>query len=166
MVTAPPILHRRTISTSWRWISEAGCSARYRVQRRFADKDEDVSEWDLEYFSHPNYMRLRTYERLVVWRFASWLRLQISLAGVTGCHTRMVSTTSLPACIVWETTVESLAADDITRGLFFPANHRATSDRSHPPETCLPGNCPLFVQRKRVDRLTPTTRSTSAVLIL
>src|SRR4029077_16502151 len=66
----------------------------------------------------------------------------------------------------WDTTVESLKADVITRGLFFPANHRSTSERSHPPETCLPGNRPLFVQRKRVDRWTPTTRSTSAVLIL
>ena len=65
-----------------------------------------------------------------------------------------------------ETTVEFLEADDISAGLPFSANHRSTSDRSHPPETCLPGNRPLFVQRKRVDRLTPTTRSTSAVLIL
>src|SRR6266513_6353142 len=65
-----------------------------------------------------------------------------------------------------DTTVESLEADGGRAVLLFPANHRSTSDRSHPPETCLPGNRPLFVQRKRVDRLTPTTRRTSAVLIL
>ena len=36
--------------------------------------------------------------------------------GVTVCHRRTIST-SLPACIVWETTVEFLEADVITRGL-------------------------------------------------
>jgi hypothetical protein len=70
------------------------------------------------------------------------------------------------AWIHGETTVESLDDDIVGSGRLFPANHRSTSDRSHPPETCFPGNRPLFVQRKRVDRLTPTTRSTSAVLIL
>jgi hypothetical protein len=65
-----------------------------------------------------------------------------------------------------ETTVEFLEADDISAGFLFSANHRSTSDRSHPPEACLPGNRPFFVHLNSVDRFTPTTRSTSAVLIL
>lgn len=70
------------------------------------------------------------------------------------------------AWVYGDAAVESLNAIDIGEGLLFAANHRSTSDRSHPPETCLPGNRPLLVQRKRVDRFTPTTRRTSAVLIL
>jgi hypothetical protein len=72
-------------------------------------------------------------------------------------------------CIHGDVRVDSFEAGDIedrSAGLLFPANHRSTSDRSHPPEACLLGNRPLLVQRKRVDRLTPTTRRTSAVLIL
>jgi hypothetical protein len=48
----------------------------------------------------------------------------------------------------------------------FAVSHLSTSDRSHPPEACLRGNRPFFVHLKSVDRFTPTTRSTSAVLIL
>lgn len=54
----------------------------------------------------------------------------------------------------------------IESGSAFSANHSSMSERSHPPEACFRGNRPFFVQRNRVERFTPTTRRTSAVLIL
>ena len=47
----------------------------------------------------------------------------------------------------------------------FAANHFSTSDRSQPPEICFAGNSPFLHQRKSVERLTPTTRTTSLVLM-
>jgi hypothetical protein len=88
------------------------------------------------------------------------------LAGRGDCASYADGLHVATAWIHGETTVESLDDDIVRSGRLCPANHRSTSDRSHPPETCFAGNRPLFVQRKRVDRLTPTTRSTSAVLIL
>ena len=43
------------------------------------------------------------------------------------------------------------------------ANHLSISDRNHPPEMCFWGKAPFLHQRKSVDRLTPTTRTTSLV---
>lgn len=40
------------------------------------------------------------------------------------------------------------------------------SDLSQPPEACFRGKLPFWIQRKSVERFTPTTRKTSAVLIL
>lgn len=45
----------------------------------------------------------------------------------------------------------------------FIANHFSTSDRSQPPEMCFWRKVPRLHQRKRVERLTPTTRTTSVV---
>jgi hypothetical protein len=47
----------------------------------------------------------------------------------------------------------------------FAANHFSRSDRSQPPEMCFGGNSPFLHHRKSVERLTPTTRTTSLVLI-
>jgi hypothetical protein len=47
----------------------------------------------------------------------------------------------------------------------FAANHLSTSDRNQPPEMCFGGNCAFLHHRKSVERLTPTTRTTSLVLI-
>ena len=48
----------------------------------------------------------------------------------------------------------------------FSASHFSTSERSQPPEVCRCGKAPRLTHRKMVDRLTPTTRSTSVVVIL
>jgi len=40
-------------------------SAIRKLQRRLADPDDDVNDWDLEYFPKPKWMRCRTHERLV-----------------------------------------------------------------------------------------------------
>jgi hypothetical protein len=98
-------------------------------------------------------------------RFARSCRVQSSLVG-GNCASHTDGLHIDAAWIHGETTVGSFEAEVIRPGPLFAANHPSTSDRSHPPETCLPGNRPLFVQRKRVDRLTPTTRRTSVVLIL
>lgn len=45
----------------------------------------------------------------------------------------------------------------------FVANHLSTSDRSQPPDMCFAGKVPFLHQRKSVERLTPTTRTTSLV---
>lgn len=47
----------------------------------------------------------------------------------------------------------------------FAVNHLSTSDRSQPPEMCFGGKSPFLHHRKRVERLTPTTRTTSLVLM-
>lgn len=47
----------------------------------------------------------------------------------------------------------------------FEVNQFSTSDRSQPPEMCFGGNSPFLHQRKSVERLTPTTRTTSLVLM-
>lgn len=47
----------------------------------------------------------------------------------------------------------------------FVENHFSMSDRSQPPETCFGGKSPFLHQRKSVERLTPTTRTTSLVLM-
>ena len=60
--------------------------------------------------------------------------------------------------IAWWSPIES-------RGVF-SASHSSISERSHPPEACFLGNRPFRIQRKSVERFTPTTRRTSAVLIL
>lgn len=52
------------------------------------------------------------------------------------------------------------------RAGFASCSHLLTSDRSQPPQGCLSGKRPRFLQRNRVDRFTPTTRRTSAVLSL
>jgi len=40
-------------------------SAIRKLQRKLADPDDDVNDWDLEYFPKPKWMRCRTHERLV-----------------------------------------------------------------------------------------------------
>lgn len=45
----------------------------------------------------------------------------------------------------------------------FAVNHFSMSDRSQPPEMCFGGNSPFLHHRKSVERLTPTTRTTSLV---
>ena len=45
----------------------------------------------------------------------------------------------------------------------FAVNHFSMSDRSQPPDMCFGGNSPFLHHRKSVDRLTPTTRTTSPV---
>lgn len=45
-------------------MSRLDCAIR-NLQRKLADPDEDVNDWDLEYFPKPKWMRRRTHERLV-----------------------------------------------------------------------------------------------------
>jgi hypothetical protein len=54
----------------------------------------------------------------------------------------------------------------IESGSVFSASHSSMSERSHPPEACFLGNRPFWIQRNSVERFTPTTRRTSAALIL
>jgi hypothetical protein len=36
-----------------------------KLQRRLAEPEEDVNDWDLEYFPRAKWMRRRTHERLL-----------------------------------------------------------------------------------------------------
>jgi len=49
--------------------------------------------------------------------------------------------------------------------IVFAVNHFSMSDRSQPPERCFGGKRPFLHHRKSVERLTPTTRTTSLVLM-
>lgn len=55
--------------------------------------------------------------------------------------------------------------DDHESCIAFVANHFSMSDRSQPPERCFGGNSPFLHHRKSVERLTPTMRTTSLVLM-
>jgi hypothetical protein len=85
---------------------------------------------------------------------SSRTRHSIAIADVISGHKTPVGCLR---CSVWS---------GIESGSTFSANHSSMSERSQPPEACFRGNRPFFVQRNSVERLTPTIRRTSAVLIL